>query len=272
MCSELLRIPYVWGGVPIFGVIGLAGNVEGALTLDEWGCDVYRLAALNALDAKEHGAEVFTHTEVTTILRSGRDVRGVGVETIGTDAGQAATFDPPFPTHSIMHGAGKFGLASLCNLDVLPPRGDAEFGITFLGDEPAIVKVTGDPAHGIDLVVYDGNGRLIGTRPVYAGKLLSRVTWAKAPWMATLRPNVFRPAEAQAGKAGDAEAPQHRQWDQAFDGVSPSPRAVGRDGQTQALRSGNAPDSAMGFVPMLLLPATSTATWRSDRSWFSGRR
>ena len=48
---------------------------------------------------------------------------GVGVETIGTDAGQAGTFDPPFPNHGIMHGAGKFGLASLCNLDQLPPTG-----------------------------------------------------------------------------------------------------------------------------------------------------
>ena len=48
---------------------------------------------------------------------------GVGVETIGTDAGQAARFDPPFPNHNIMHGAGKFGLASLCNLDQLPATG-----------------------------------------------------------------------------------------------------------------------------------------------------
>jgi kynurenine formamidase len=52
-----------------------------------------------------------------------RDVLGVGVETIGTDAGQAGRFDPPFPNHAIMHGAGKFGLASLCNLDQLPPTG-----------------------------------------------------------------------------------------------------------------------------------------------------
>ncbi len=57
------------------------------------------------------------------LLASERDVLGVGVETIGTDAGQAGTFDPPFPNHTIMHGAGKFGLASLCNLDQLPPTG-----------------------------------------------------------------------------------------------------------------------------------------------------
>jgi len=57
------------------------------------------------------------------LLADERDVLGVGVETIGTDAGQAGTFDPPFPNHTIMHGAGKFGLASLCNLDQLPPTG-----------------------------------------------------------------------------------------------------------------------------------------------------
>ncbi len=57
------------------------------------------------------------------VLAHDRDVLGVGVETIGTDAGQAGTFDPPFPNHHIMHGAGKFGLASLCQLEQLPPTG-----------------------------------------------------------------------------------------------------------------------------------------------------
>src|SRR5204862_2847724 len=57
------------------------------------------------------------------MLAADRDVLGVGVETIGTDAGQAATFNPPFPNHTIMHGAGRFGLASLCNLDRLPATG-----------------------------------------------------------------------------------------------------------------------------------------------------
>jgi kynurenine formamidase len=63
------------------------------------------------------------HAGASRMLAHDRDVLGVGVETIGTDAGQAATFDPPFPNHAIMHGAGKFGLASLCNLDRLPPTG-----------------------------------------------------------------------------------------------------------------------------------------------------
>ena len=47
--------------------------------------------------------------------------------------------------------------------------------------------------------------KLTATRPVYAGKLLSRVTWAKQPWLATLRPNVFKPADADAGKSAAVE-------------------------------------------------------------------
>lgn len=61
--------------------------------------------------------------EASELLAHGRDVLGVGVETIGTDAGQAFAFDPPFPNHAVMHGAGRFGLASLTNLDRLPPTG-----------------------------------------------------------------------------------------------------------------------------------------------------
>ncbi|HYB44228.1 MAG TPA: electron transfer flavoprotein subunit alpha/FixB family protein [Candidatus Methylomirabilis sp.] len=51
------------------------------------------------------------------------------------------------------------------------------------------------------------DGKLVATRPVYAGKLLSKVTWAKAPWLATLRPNVFRPAEPQSGASAQVEKP-----------------------------------------------------------------
>jgi len=51
------------------------------------------------------------------------------------------------------------------------------------------------------------DGTLIATRPVYAGKLLSKVTWAKPPWLATLRPNVFKPADPRPGKAPVVERP-----------------------------------------------------------------
>ncbi|HEY1343098.1 MAG TPA: cyclase family protein [Bryobacteraceae bacterium] len=61
--------------------------------------------------------------ECSELLARGRDVLGVGVETVGTDAGRAATFKPPFPNHYVMHGSGKFGLAGLCNLEQLPATG-----------------------------------------------------------------------------------------------------------------------------------------------------
>jgi len=63
------------------------------------------------------------HQDCSAFLVKERDILGVGVETVGTDAGQAGTFTPPFPNHTTMHGAGKFGLTSLINLDQLPPTG-----------------------------------------------------------------------------------------------------------------------------------------------------
>ncbi|WP_440997235.1 cyclase family protein [Arhodomonas sp. SL1] len=76
------------------------------------------------LNMREDGA----HTpgpshEVVKFLAEERDVLGFGTETVGTDAGQAPQMDPPFPCHNVMHGTNKFGLASLTNLDQLPPTG-----------------------------------------------------------------------------------------------------------------------------------------------------
>jgi kynurenine formamidase len=83
-----------------------------------------RTNATDYINVKEDGP----HTpgwapEASEFLARERDVLGVGVETVGTDAGQAARMQPPFPNHFIMHGSGKFGLAGLCNLDQLPATG-----------------------------------------------------------------------------------------------------------------------------------------------------
>ncbi len=48
---------------------------------------------------------------------------GVGVETVGTDAGLAHGFQPPFPCHHYLLGAGKYGITQLANLAQLPPTG-----------------------------------------------------------------------------------------------------------------------------------------------------
>jgi kynurenine formamidase len=50
-------------------------------------------------------------------------VIGIGVETVGTDAGAAHSFEPPFPCHASMLGAGKYGLTQLQNLARLPATG-----------------------------------------------------------------------------------------------------------------------------------------------------
>lgn len=62
-------------------------------------------------------------TEAVRFLVEERDVLGFGSEVIGTDAGQGYHLKPPYPCHSLMHGAGKLGLQCLTNLDQLPPTG-----------------------------------------------------------------------------------------------------------------------------------------------------
>lgn len=62
-------------------------------------------------------------TDAIRFLVTQRNVNGWGVEAVGTDHGQAFAFEPPFPAHNLMHGANKLGLASLTNLDQLPPTG-----------------------------------------------------------------------------------------------------------------------------------------------------
>ncbi|MDB4223445.1 cyclase family protein [Granulosicoccus sp.] len=52
-----------------------------------------------------------------------RNIRGFGTETVGTDAGQGAHYTPPYPAHFYLHGAGKYGLQCLANLDQLPATG-----------------------------------------------------------------------------------------------------------------------------------------------------
>ena len=82
-----------------------------------------------------------------SFLAEQRNIVGVGVETVGTDAGQASGQEPMFPCHNLMHGANKCGLASLCNLDLLPATG------TMLIAAPLKIKQgSGSPARVLALV------------------------------------------------------------------------------------------------------------------------
>ncbi len=86
-----------------------------------WSSRTTREAFLNVQADGAHSPGF--HQTTSAFLAKERGVLGVGVETVGTDAGQAGTFDPPFPNHATMHGNGKFGITSLINLDQLPPTG-----------------------------------------------------------------------------------------------------------------------------------------------------
>lgn len=72
---------------------------------------------------------------------------GVGVETVGTDAGLAHSFDPPFPCHAFLLGSGKYGLTQLQNVDRLPTTG----AVLIAGPLP-IVGGSGAPARVLALV------------------------------------------------------------------------------------------------------------------------
>ena len=74
-------------------------------------------------------------------LASERDLLGLGVETVGTDAGAAHSFDPPFPCHAFLLGAGRYGLTQLANLDRLPPT-----GALVIAAPLRIVRGSGSPA------------------------------------------------------------------------------------------------------------------------------
>ncbi|QKS01171.1 cyclase family protein [Sphingomonas sp. CL5.1] len=84
--------------------------------------------------------------EAMRFLVHERDCIGLGVETVGTDAGQAAYFDEPLPAHTILHGNGRFGLQCLTNLDRLPI-----FGAVIIATPLKIEGGSGSPLRVIAL-------------------------------------------------------------------------------------------------------------------------
>ncbi|VTU24696.1 arylformamidase [Variovorax sp. PBL-H6] len=76
------------------------------------------------VNMREDGAHTPGPTQeaVEWLIRE-REVHGFGVETINTDAGQSYAWPMPYPCHTLMHGANKYGLQCLKNLDQLPPTG-----------------------------------------------------------------------------------------------------------------------------------------------------
>jgi kynurenine formamidase len=106
-------------------------------------------------DARSRDEVAFTnggHTPGISIacakwLAERAPVQGVGVETVGTDAGAAHSFNPPFPCHSFLLGNDKYGLTQLQNLAALPPVG----AVLIVGPLP-IVHGSGSPCRALALV------------------------------------------------------------------------------------------------------------------------
>lgn len=75
------------------------------------------------------------------------NVVGFGVETVGIDAGAAGGFEPGFPVHNLVLGAGRYGLTQLANLDALPAR-----GAVIVVAPLKLVDGTGSPSRVLALV------------------------------------------------------------------------------------------------------------------------
>lgn len=82
-------------------------------------------------DSRAHDQDAFLNggqtpgpdVECASWMAEESGIVGLGVETVGTDAGMAHSFDPAFPAHHFLLGAGKYGLTQLANLAELPPTG-----------------------------------------------------------------------------------------------------------------------------------------------------
>lgn len=76
-----------------------------------------------------------------------KKIVGWGTQCIGTDAGQAGGMEPPYPAHNLLHKNNCFGLASLANLDKLPPK-----GAILIAAPLKIKNGTGSPIRALALV------------------------------------------------------------------------------------------------------------------------
>jgi kynurenine formamidase len=110
-------------------------------------------------DARAQDAEAFLNAgpdgpvtpgpdvEAARWLGTQRGIVGFGVETVGTDAGAAGGFDPPFPAHAFLMGNGRYGLTQLANLAELPAT-----GALLIVAPLKLVGGTGSPARVLALV------------------------------------------------------------------------------------------------------------------------
>jgi len=100
---------------------------------------------LNADDSGPHTPGI--SAECAQWLAESSPLIGLGTETVGTDAGAAHSFTPPFPCHSFLLGNGKYGLTQLQNVAQLPAT-----GAVLVAAPLPIVTGSGSPARVLALV------------------------------------------------------------------------------------------------------------------------
>lgn len=128
-------------------------EVNGKLPDNSWlllrtGWDKYshdQKAFLNADDNGSHTPGL--SAEASKWLATETNISGIGVDTVGIDAGRGAELDPAFPAHYHLLGNDKYGVTSLQNLDQLPATG----ALLIVAPLP-IVGGTGSPSRIFALV------------------------------------------------------------------------------------------------------------------------
>ena len=117
--------------------------------------DWSKRSAADYVNLREDGA----HTPGPSVaaikfLVDERKILGLGVETIGTDTGQAMHQSPPYPAHYFLHGAGRYGLQCLTNLDQLPPT-----GVLILAAPLKIRQGSGSPLRVLAMIDNQGTAK-----------------------------------------------------------------------------------------------------------------
>jgi kynurenine formamidase len=110
-----------------------------------WDARVSQRDALNADETGPHTPGL--SAECARWVAEESPVIGMGVETVGTDAGAAHSFEPAFPCHSYLMGSDKYGLTQLRNLALLPPT-----GAVVVASPLPIVTGSGSPARVLAFV------------------------------------------------------------------------------------------------------------------------
>lgn len=124
---------------------GEIGRGEWVVLRSDWDKRAHDEAAF--LNTDETGPHSPGPTAETMRYLIDKGITGWGSQCIGTDAGQAGGMDPPFPAHNLLHANNMFGLASLANLDRLPPK-----GAILVAAPLKIVRGTGSPIRALALV------------------------------------------------------------------------------------------------------------------------